>query len=611
MNTSSTSTIWAEYEQAGLRVIPVNEKKEATVKWGDGLPPFTRMHINGRAAILCGSRSGNVEVIDFDLKNCPGRDLMTEYFAVDERIAAIYKKLVVQTTVSGGFHFIYRCSTIGGNQKLAVAKRKPQDTKELVLIETRGEGGFVVCAPTPGYKEIQGSLLDVPEITPDERDILVSAARQLNEKTPEVFKPKFTEPVRTGGLTPWEDFDQRGEVDDLLQLHGWRYQRKVGDNLHYTRPDKESGTSATWSESKRLFYVFTSSTQFENDKAYPASAVFAYLECGKDFSEAARKLREMNYGDSSTNSTAKEVVSDWRRFQITSEPPEAPPVISIGNNPVATLGNYSQVIGKKKSRKTLFMCWLVGQYQGDIEKEVLVFDTEQGQRHVWKFMDRIKRFTGCTVGTFYLRGKTPAERRAIIQTVVAEYPTRPKLIVIDGIRDLLSDINDMDQVSEVLTWLEKLTLENSLHVVNVLHMNKTDNNARGHLGSELLNKSEITIELERDEQADCTVVKCESSRDIPFEPFAFRHNPEGLPEILGMPSGKGKVLPEEEKKSRIRFLFNEGQNQIKYAELIEAIKVHFSVGTSKAKQLHGEFCRQGWVVSNGKQGRDTFYKTMI
>jgi hypothetical protein len=301
--------------------------------------------------------------------------------------------------------------------------------------------------------------------------------------------------------------------------------------------------------------------------------------------------------------------SDWKALQIISEPPEETPLITIGNSPVATAGNYSQVIGKKKSRKTLFLTWLVSQYAGDIESDVLLFDTEQGTRHVWKVMDRIKRLTGHTVGTFYLRGKSPEERKAIIQAVVAEYPTRPKLIIIDGIRDLLSNINDPDQVSELLTWLEKITLDNGLHVVNVLHMNKTDNNARGHLGSELLNKSEVTIELERDEQADCTIVKCESSRDIPFDPFAFRHDINGLPEIVGLPTA-GKVLPDTERKDRLRFIFQDNP-LVKYAELIEGIKQNFEVGTNKAKSMTAEFNRTGWLVKNGKDGKDVHYKCMV
>lgn len=303
--------------------------------------------------------------------------------------------------------------------------------------------------------------------------------------------------------------------------------------------------------------------------------------------------------------------SDWKSLQVVNEPPEEIPLLSIGFAPIATAGNYSHIIGKKKSRKSLFLTWLITQYKSDQAADIILFDTEQGTRHVWKVMDRIRRMTGKVVGTFYLRGKSPLERRTIIEAVVREYVTRPKIVIIDGIRDLLSNINDPDQVSELLTWLEKLTLDNSLHVINVLHMNKTDNNARGHLGSELLNKSEITIELERDEKADCTIVKCESSRDIPFESFAFRHSIDGLPEIVDMPTA-GKVLPEEEKKARVKFMFNDLGGAVKYADLVDGIKSNFGVGVNKAKILLADFNRSGWIVKNGiERSKDVVYKCMV
>jgi ribosomal protein L37AE/L43A len=326
------------------------------------------------------------------------------------------------------------------------------------------------------------------------------------------------------------------------------------------------------------------------------------------------KLTVKQFEQQHTNTT--EIKSfDWRAFQITTEPEEAIALLKIDIAPTATAGNYSQIIGKKKSRKSLFLLWLIALYKSlhtdaSLCADIILFDTEQGKRHVWKVLDRIRRMTGETIGVFYLRGQSPLERRQIIEQVVKEYPTRPKIVIIDGIRDLLSNINDPDQVSELLTWLEKLTLENSLHVINVLHMNKTDNNARGHLGSELLNKSEVTIELELDEKAECTIVKCESSRDIPFEPFAFRHDVNGLPEVVSLPTA-GRVLPEEEKKARLKFMFNDLGDLVKYADLVEGIKANFEVGMNKSKILLADFSRDGWIVKNGNVGRDVFYKCMV
>ncbi|UYN88139.1 MAG: AAA family ATPase [Cyclobacteriaceae bacterium] len=279
---------WDEYKSSGLHVFPVSmPDKRPTVKSWKALPD--NIIFNGSAAIACGELSGNIEVLDFDTKNTT-RDLLTEYF--DEGgdvLNTIYKKLVVQTTISGGFHFIYRCEVIEGNQKIAVSS----DGKK-ALIETRGEGGYFVTAPTEGYKIIQGDIINIPYITQEEREILITTARRLNEYFPKVNPPKNK--VYTDGLTPWDDFDQRGDVPALLQAHDWQFIKSVGDNDHYCRPGKKGATSATWNESLRLFYCFTSSTVFEPSKAYAPSALYSYLECNGDFSEAARKLRALGYG---------------------------------------------------------------------------------------------------------------------------------------------------------------------------------------------------------------------------------------------------------------------------------------------------------------------------
>jgi hypothetical protein len=300
---------------------------------------------------------------------------------------------------------------------------------------------------------------------------------------------------------------------------------------------------------------------------------------------------------------------DWRDFLVVDEPPAEIPLISITGAPVATAGNHSLVVGKKKSRKSLFLSWLLSQYKGDISGEAMHFDTEQGKHHVWKGKDRTQRLTGYHVRTFCLRGKSPAERKQIIEDAIVQSEPKPKMIIIDGIRDLTSNINDPDQTSELITWVEKLTLDHGVHIINVLHLNKTDNNPRGHLGTELQNKAEVTIELELDEQAGCTVVKCESSRDVPFETFAFTHNADGLPEIVTTPI-KGKVISDTERRTRLRAVF-EGE-ALKYSDALDGIKVHFQVGLNKAGHLLADFQRAGWVVKNGKdRAPDTVYKLMI
>lgn len=300
---------------------------------------------------------------------------------------------------------------------------------------------------------------------------------------------------------------------------------------------------------------------------------------------------------------------DWRHYLVTEEPKDTNALLRIQDTPVWTKGNHLLIIGKKKTRKTLFVIWLISQYikQGGKIDEVLICDTEQGLKHVWKVREKIHRMTGEWINILALRGLNARQRKDIISQAVAESDF--KAIIIDGIRDLLSNINDPDQCTELIVWIEHLTVTHNLCIINILHQNKTDNAARGHLGSELLNKAEMTIEMVLDEKAECTVVKCESSRDMPFASFAFKHDVNGLPEIVSMPV-KGKVLSDDEQKSRLRFAFN--SRLLKYNELITGIMEHFEVGKNKAGHLKGLFERNGWIVKNGRDKcSDTVYKLMV
>jgi hypothetical protein len=204
---------------------------------------------------------------------------------------------------------------------------------------------------------------------------------------------------------------------------------------------------------------------------------------------------------------------------------------------------------------------------------------------------------------------SPKDRRDFIYQTVKLWHTRPQVVVIDGIRDLMSNINDPDESTELIVWLESLIKDANCGVLNVLHLNKTDNNARGHIGTELGNKSFMLIEIEKDNQTGVSLVKCADSRDEPFESFAFTHGADGLPELVGMPSN-GRVLTDGAQRDLLTHAF-EGE-LLSYSDLIDQLKAHFEVGTNKAKTLLAGFSRKGWIVkSGGLRSRGTRYKLML
>ena len=254
-------------------------------------------------SLVCGALSGNLEAIDIDLKYDLTGPLFERYkkeiFIQDN---TLLKKLVVQKTRSGGYHFIYRCAKIEGNKKLArrhaTDEEKAKNEKIKVLLETRGEGGYIACWPTKGYQIVHGSYESIETITEEQRDILFSVAGSFNEYFTE-YQPRREPAKKTQeGLSPFEDYNNRADVIALLQKHDWTVVNEKGNKVFLRRPgDTKARHSGNFDLDKNWFTVFTTSSVFEPETAYQPYAVYALLETGGDFKEASKQLYDAGYGE--------------------------------------------------------------------------------------------------------------------------------------------------------------------------------------------------------------------------------------------------------------------------------------------------------------------------
>jgi hypothetical protein len=347
-------------------------------------------------------------------------------------------------------------------------------------------------------------------------------------------------------------------------------------------------------------------SQIHHDAYEDTSDIFKMLEIAQ---QDLKFLEERE----TKSSGPERIKALWEKYRITVKPVRPETLIKIGDADVMTVGNISMIVGKKKSRKSLLLAYLIQIFlkpRHIVADDILFFDTEQEEYDVWMAQDRIYRMTYQYVPMFCLRGLSTKERREFIEQTTKHWHKPVKIIFLDGIRDCLSNINDPDESTEVVGWLMRMNVEYKVHISTVLHLNKTDNNARGHIGTELLNKAEITIEVELDERVDKfnppSVVKVESSRRQPFEPFVFTHGPTGLPELLGAPVGMD-VVSQDEQLQKLAQAF-EGE-VLKGKEAAQALKDHFAVGDSKARQLLTKFINKGWIVKSGKTNSpNTSYK---
>ena len=286
--------IFLKYISYGLSVIPVKDKICQLASWKqyqEHLPiPAEAEFWIGDVACICGPISGGLICVDFDIKN--GNKFEDWQCLISEKFPEILSKLVIESTPSGGYHVIFKTDKKLGNIKLACNK----DNK--ATIETRGEGGYFVCAPSANYKMYYGSFDKINKLTDEETEIALSCAAALNEYfVPEIeHEPKEAKECYPG-LSPCDDYDARTNIGELLIKHGWKESFSRGDKRYFQRPGKEGrGISASWNAIPNRFYVFSTSTNFENEHIYKPSAVYAILEHGGDFHKAAGALVAMGYG---------------------------------------------------------------------------------------------------------------------------------------------------------------------------------------------------------------------------------------------------------------------------------------------------------------------------
>jgi hypothetical protein len=267
--------------------------------------------------LVCGRVSGGLEMLEFEGR-AVADGLLEAY--LDAAIAAGLGPLVERVrsgyqewTPTGGIHWLMRVPTPRANTILA---RRPATADELsekpddrarVLIETRGEGGYTIVAPSNGrvhpsgraWTLDSGGFASIATLSDAERDALHDLARLFDAMPPVTTRPPTTE--RSGdGNRPGDLYDALPEpearIEDLLVRRGWTVVGRRDGTTYLRRPGKQTGISATLGHHPGLLIVFTTSTPFEATSAsaprgYGPFAVYTILEHGGDWAAAARALR--------------------------------------------------------------------------------------------------------------------------------------------------------------------------------------------------------------------------------------------------------------------------------------------------------------------------------
>lgn len=192
-------------------------------------------------AIRTGECSNGVQGIDIDAKHDIDGTLWKKFIAeLKQHAALMIDKLVIQQTPAGGKHLLFRCEVSAPSQILAgraaneVERSALPDQHHKPLIELKGEGGYMVVSPSHDYVILQGSLSTIQKISIVEYDTLLAVCMSFDLMAKGTrFHPVAANPLTINRIiygdfdwskyqtTPWQDFNNRGDVPAMLRLRGW------------------------------------------------------------------------------------------------------------------------------------------------------------------------------------------------------------------------------------------------------------------------------------------------------------------------------------------------------------------------------------------------------
>ena len=202
-----------------------------------------------------------------------------------------------ESTPSGGLHILVRLEGDGAcprNEVFAAdAAGKP-------LIETRGEGGYVLVAPTPGYVQGSGGFDEIAYCTMQEwlgvQAVLGSFdASQVPAPPSPTVATRSTvafDDMLTGGSRWMDDaVAALGDIRVVLSANGWTPTGSVDRyGEHWTRPGKDPrhGSSGSISVNNRLYVHSSNAGMHVGNPTYDVLDVILFYELGRDASDVER-----------------------------------------------------------------------------------------------------------------------------------------------------------------------------------------------------------------------------------------------------------------------------------------------------------------------------------
>ncbi len=301
-------------------------------------------------------------------------------------------------------------------------------------------------------------------------------------------------------------------------------------------------------------------------------------------------------------------------------------------------GELVACCGKAKSGKTLFLslimaCTLkskmLAMERVSVEPlRVLWIDTEQSQQSTQDILVKrimplaeVQELSDDQFFVFNLRGIGFEKRRELVEMAIKT--VKPDLAIIDGIKDLVTDINDATQATIIMEQMMALAQQCNCCLVNVLHQNKSadDNNMRGSIGTELSNKAFEVYTCSYQDDMDVFKVSQTCSRRMRIkQKLYYKLDDNNLP-VLTSPvneqprDARGRwttSVPKPEDLRRLFTTFMENRSQRPYGEVMGVALRKYGVNDSKTYYtLFHDAVELGIIRTQNKPGTEATWVELI
>lgn len=502
------ATSWKTFQQRRPTSDELNGWYKGTGRHGVGL--------------VCGEISGGLELFEFEVAAVEQglverwgeamRDLGEHELLM--RLADGYS----ESSASGGLHFLYRCA-VTRTEKLA------STPEHRTLIETKGEGGYVIIAPSHGpvapndgaWEILAGTLATIPTITPDERATIHRVARTFDQAANS--DPRFTRPTsldQPAGTSPLDLYRDDPHITEqtaqLLEKHGWTRAGMTGDTIYMRRPGKTQGISASIGHvAPGVTTIFTTSTALDA-RTYSPGDLYAHLEHHGNIAEATRALRDAGYAppiDPHTPIIGAEApaarpltdetadgpeLTSWEPIELgpvwRGETHDQPPTILARTDNISLVypGKVNTFQGESESMKTwAALCAIAEQLLAG--RPCIYIDFEDSPTTI---VERLALLgVGPDAPLTYLRPDSPFTYAAADQLAHMLDELHPALVILDGVTEAMT-LQGLDLMSnaDIARWMKALPRWIARHpaapaVITIDHVPKNpDGRGKGAIGGQ-------------------------------------------------------------------------------------------------------------------------------